>query len=73
MFILVIMNYSHLTYNRDYHYPLWAIGIGWAMACASVIMIPIVMIVKFIKAEGTLYKVLAVPCNSAIYMCTLNI
>lgn len=56
MFIMVIANYSDLTYNRTYLYPRWAIGIGWALACSSIIMIPIVMIVKIMYAEGTLYE-----------------
>jgi hypothetical protein len=42
------INYSELTYDRKgrgkYIYPDWAVEIGWAMACASVIFIPITMV-----------------------------
>ena len=49
--------YSDLTYNRTYYYPDWAIAIGWMMACSSIIMIPIVMVARIIRADGSLPEV----------------
>ena len=60
MFGLCVYSYSELTYDfktHVYDYPRWAIIIGWLMASASVVMIPIVMIVKLLQAEGSLHKV----------------
>ena len=54
IFTLCIYSYSELTYNRVYHYPNWAIGLGWGMACSSVTMIPIVAIGKIIITKGSL-------------------
>ncbi|KAK2168453.1 hypothetical protein NP493_1231g00013 [Ridgeia piscesae] len=54
MFVLCVYSYSELTYNRTYKYPRWAILFGWAMACSSVIMIPLTAIVKLAMEEGTL-------------------
>ncbi|ESO93868.1 hypothetical protein LOTGIDRAFT_209410 [Lottia gigantea] len=52
IFILSAINYSELTYDRPrgtYVYPDWAVGIGWAMACVSVIFIPLKALHVFIK------------------------
>jgi len=57
MFVLCVYSYSELTYNRTYKYPRWAILFGWAMACSSVIMIPLTAIVKLAMEEGTLRQV----------------
>ncbi|CAD5120248.1 DgyrCDS8820 [Dimorphilus gyrociliatus] len=56
IFILACVTYSELTYNKTYTYPKWAIAIGWSLAALSVIMIPIVAIVKIISSEGSLMK-----------------
>jgi len=56
LFILCVYTYSELTYNRTYIYPQWSIVFGWMMACTSVFMIPITMVYKLIRAEGTLYE-----------------
>ena len=57
MFILCAYSYSELTYNRSYHYPRWAIILGWMMACSSVIMIPLTAIVKLALETGTFKQV----------------
>lgn len=56
MFILGAISYSELTYKRKtltYEYPSWAIGIGWTLACISVIWIPLFMIYRIANAKGT--------------------
>ncbi|XP_064637035.1 sodium- and chloride-dependent creatine transporter 1-like isoform X2 [Lineus longissimus] len=53
IFVLSSISYSELTYDRKgrgkYIYPDWAVGIGWAMACVSVVFIPITMAFQTIK------------------------
>ena len=48
-----IIDYSELTYISPvtgvYNYPKWAIGIGWAIAAASGIFIPIIAVYKIIR------------------------
>ncbi len=61
MFVLSAYSYSALTYERPhnnvYHYPGWAIAIGWILACLSVTMIPVVMTVKLLYTGGPLLHV----------------
>ena len=64
MFVLCLVTYSDLTYNRHYTYPSWAIAIGWGLASCSVIMIPLVAVVRMIRTKGTLVQV-----NLVIYHC----
>ena len=61
MFCLSTYSYSALTYERPhnqiYHYPQWAIAIGWMLACLSVTMIPVVMVIKLLNTGGPLFHV----------------
>lgn len=41
----------------DYQYPLWAIGIGWIVALASVLPTPINVTYKILKAQGSFIQV----------------
>ncbi|KAK2159303.1 hypothetical protein LSH36_155g08063 [Paralvinella palmiformis] len=53
VFVMSIIDYSELTYISPvtgvYNYPKWAIGIGWAIAAASGIFIPIIAVYKIIR------------------------
>ncbi len=42
---------SEMTYG-DYTYPEWSIGLGWALAMVSFILIPIWIIPGICKAKG---------------------
>uniref|UniRef100_A0A8C7FN58 Transporter n=1 Tax=Oncorhynchus kisutch TaxID=8019 RepID=A0A8C7FN58_ONCKI len=42
-FIFSLVKYKPLTYNKVYEYPDWSIGLGWSLALASMICIPMVM------------------------------
>lgn len=55
MFSLV--KYKPLTYNKVYEYPDWSIGVGWCLALASMICIPMVVVVKIIQSDGSLIEV----------------
>ncbi|XP_060602811.1 sodium- and chloride-dependent taurine transporter-like isoform X2 [Ruditapes philippinarum] len=59
LFTVGVISYSELTYDRksvEYHYPQWAIGIGWVMAVASIIWIPIVAAYRIYEEEGSLVE-----------------
>ncbi len=58
IFGLIMSTYSDLTYNKTYIYPGWAIGVGWVMACSSIVMVPIVMVARICMANGTLKEVI---------------
>ncbi|CAH8553140.1 unnamed protein product [Heterobilharzia americana] len=58
LFIISVIIYEELTYKRVstsqiYHFPGWAVKSGWLMASTSVLLIPLVMVVKIIKTPGT--------------------
>ncbi len=57
IFALCVYSYSELTYNRIYTYPKWAIAVGWTLACSSVLMIPVTMLVQILTTPGSLYQV----------------
>lgn len=40
-----------------YQYPDWAIGVGWTLALASMICIPMVVVIKIIRSDGPLIEV----------------
>uniref|UniRef100_A0A8C7IM39 Transporter n=1 Tax=Oncorhynchus kisutch TaxID=8019 RepID=A0A8C7IM39_ONCKI len=65
-FIFSLVKYKPLTYNKVYEYPDWSIGLGWSLALASMICIPMVMVIKILQSDGPLIEVLSlseVICN----------
>ncbi len=69
IFGLIMSTYSDLTYNKTYIYPDWAIGVGWVMACSSIVMVPIVMIARICMAKGTFKEV----CSSDLFFISRNL
>ncbi|XP_020508793.2 sodium- and chloride-dependent taurine transporter [Labrus bergylta] len=55
-FIFSLVKYKPLTYNKVYEYPDWAVGIGWTLALASMICIPMVVVIKIIRSDGPLIE-----------------
>uniref|UniRef100_A0A8C7YX04 Transporter n=1 Tax=Oryzias sinensis TaxID=183150 RepID=A0A8C7YX04_9TELE len=53
-FFFSLVKYKPLTYNKVYQYPDWAVGIGWTLALASMICIPMVVVIKIIQSDGQL-------------------
>uniref|UniRef100_A0A673ZDL6 Transporter n=1 Tax=Salmo trutta TaxID=8032 RepID=A0A673ZDL6_SALTR len=51
-FIFSLVKYKPLTYNKVYEYPDWSIGLGWSLALASMICIPMVMVIKILQSDG---------------------
>ncbi|KAK2841396.1 hypothetical protein Q7C36_012975 [Tachysurus vachellii] len=67
-FVFSLVKYKPLTYNKVYEYPDWSIGIGWCLALASMICIPMVVVVKIIQSDGSLIeriKAVAAPVKGA--------
>ena len=52
--------FKPITYG-EYVFPPWANGVGWVLAMFSILMIPGTMLVKLLKAEGSMSKVY--PCS----------
>ncbi|XP_055327763.1 sodium-dependent dopamine transporter-like isoform X2 [Paramacrobiotus metropolitanus] len=53
LFIILygIYNYEPLVVN-DYKYPTWANALGWCIAAVSMLCMPVVAIIKFIRTPG---------------------
>lgn len=56
-FVFSLAKYKPLTYNKVYTYPEWAIGLGWVLALSSMICIPMVMVIRIIRSDGSLIEV----------------
>uniref|UniRef100_A0A8C1R963 Transporter n=1 Tax=Cyprinus carpio TaxID=7962 RepID=A0A8C1R963_CYPCA len=57
-FVFSLVKYKPLTYNKFYEYPDWSIGLGWALALASMICIPMMVVIKIIQSDGSLIELL---------------
>ncbi|CAK6970399.1 sodium- and chloride-dependent taurine transporter-like, partial [Scomber scombrus] len=55
-FIFSLVKYKPLKYNKIYEYPDWAVGLGWVLALASMICIPMVVVIKIIRSDGPLIE-----------------
>ncbi|XP_022090620.1 sodium- and chloride-dependent GABA transporter 2-like [Acanthaster planci] len=53
IFIFSCVSYSPLIYN-DYEYPPWGQALGWLMATASMVQVPIFFIYKMLTTTGSL-------------------
>uniref|UniRef100_A0A8C9RM15 Transporter n=1 Tax=Scleropages formosus TaxID=113540 RepID=A0A8C9RM15_SCLFO len=64
-FVFSLVKYKPLTYNKTYQYPDWSIGLGWALALASMVCIPMVVVIKIIRSDGPLIEgnKLAIPLD----------
>lgn len=56
-FVFSLVKYKPLTYNKLYKYPDWSVGLGWALALASMICIPMMVVIKIIQSDGSLIEV----------------
>ncbi|ROI64808.1 Sodium- and chloride-dependent taurine transporter [Anabarilius grahami] len=55
-FVFSLVKYKPLTYNKLYKYPDWSVGLGWALALASMICIPMMVVIKIIQSDGSLIE-----------------
>ena len=56
------MSHSGNSYG-DYRYPWWANTIGWLLTSSSVIMIPLVMVIKLWPAISSAARQLSTPSS----------
>ncbi|XP_038667934.1 sodium- and chloride-dependent creatine transporter 1-like [Scyliorhinus canicula] len=56
IFLFHVVNYKPLTYNKTYIYPWWGETIGWILATASMVCVPLTVIIKMLQAEGSLQQ-----------------
>lgn len=69
IFLFFLIKYKPLKYNNTYVYPDWGYGIGWFMAMSSMVCIPLGIIVKIWKTEGTFserLKILTTPSKDLV-------
>uniref|UniRef100_H3CH97 Transporter n=1 Tax=Tetraodon nigroviridis TaxID=99883 RepID=H3CH97_TETNG len=56
-FIFSIVKYTPLRFSDTYVYPLWANILGWFIATISLSLIPLFVLYKMARGEGTLQQV----------------
>ena len=56
IFLFSIIKYKSVAYE-DRIYPSWAEGLGWSIACCSMLCIPITAIRVLLRAEGSFFEV----------------
>uniref|UniRef100_A0A8C1P3Z2 Transporter n=1 Tax=Cyprinus carpio TaxID=7962 RepID=A0A8C1P3Z2_CYPCA len=71
-FVFSLVKYKPLTYNKFYEYPDWSIGLGWALALASMICIPMMVVIKIIQSDGSLIEVRKVLFKFTFYLNLLH-
>ncbi|XP_030746913.1 sodium- and chloride-dependent GABA transporter ine-like [Sitophilus oryzae] len=53
LWVFLILDYEPPTYNNGaYHYPPWAIALGWIICSLSIVCIPVYMVVVFLRTPG---------------------
>uniref|UniRef100_A0A5K4EU31 Transporter n=1 Tax=Schistosoma mansoni TaxID=6183 RepID=A0A5K4EU31_SCHMA len=67
LFIISVIVYEELTYKRasihePYRFPGWAVNVGWLIASSSVLLIPLVMIIKIFQTSGTFIQRIKTLC-----------
>lgn len=56
-FLFSIVKYTPLKFSGTYVYPLWANILGWFIATISLSLIPLFVLYKMARGEGTLQQV----------------
>ena len=51
-----VVNYHPLAFEGK-KYPRWAEGVGWIIACCSMLCIPITAVRVLCKTEGSVFEV----------------
>ncbi|XP_065173508.1 sodium- and chloride-dependent GABA transporter ine isoform X2 [Atheta coriaria] len=71
IWVFYMIDYESPTYNNGlYHYPDWAIGIGWVISSFSIFCLPIFMICSLVKAKGkTLREKVVASLKPNILLC----
>ncbi|KAG2468368.1 S6A13 protein, partial [Polypterus senegalus] len=64
-FIFSVIKYTPLRMNNTYEYPFWGYALGWFLALSSIVLVPLVMIIKVVREEGTILERLRKLCRPA--------
>ncbi|XP_010879322.1 solute carrier family 6 member 11a isoform X1 [Esox lucius] len=64
-FIFSLLKYSPLKFNNTYVYPWWAYTLGWFLAMSSLSLIPITMVYKLYRGNGSFCKRFKEICRPA--------
>ncbi|KPP60076.1 sodium- and chloride-dependent GABA transporter 2-like, partial [Scleropages formosus] len=62
-FIFSLVRHTPLKFNKSYSYPGWAYALGWFLAVSSLSLIPLTMLYKVARAQGTLCQRLSQACR----------
>lgn len=54
--VFSVISAAPLTYNRTYVYPTWALVLGWLMALASMVAVPIYFFTYLFSRPGKTFK-----------------
>lgn len=57
MFLFHVVNFKPLTYNTVYTYPWWGEMFGWGLALSSMLCIPLTVLYKLLRSNGSLREV----------------
>ena len=57
-----VIKYQSVAYEGR-EYSSWAEGLGWSIACCSMLCIPVTTVRVLLKAEGTFFQVSVKVCN----------
>ncbi|KAF5298163.1 hypothetical protein FQA39_LY02587 [Lamprigera yunnana] len=56
VWIFCLIDYEAPTYNKGkYHYPIWAVVLGWVISSLSILCIPLYAMYMFAKKPGTTF------------------
>lgn len=71
VWIFCLIDYEAPTYNKgQYHYPVWAVVLGWLISSLSILCIPLYAIYIFAKQPGTTFlDKLRQSMQSTLYEC----
>ncbi|XP_068598353.1 solute carrier family 6 member 11a [Brachionichthys hirsutus] len=62
-FIMSIVKYKPLKFNKTYVYPTWAYALGWFLGLFCVLMVPLWIIFKVTQMKGTVWQNLRQLCH----------
>ncbi|XP_013384850.1 sodium- and chloride-dependent glycine transporter 1 isoform X2 [Lingula anatina] len=65
IFVATFFQHESVTYG-DYHYPAWAIVLGWLLALCSILPIPGIMILKIVREKGPILQRIKKLCRPAV-------
>lgn len=50
LFAFYVITHKTVRFNATYQYPAWAVALGWMLAMASIVMLPLSMVITWFRA-----------------------